>query len=219
MIGPLLLVCAALCAEPTWPEIRGPGWVHQATRQHEAAGKVEILRKVVAGIECFQGRATVPLDPEVMFEVASDIEGAMRWSTAGVTDAAILSRSATVIDYYQYLDVPGWTLSADRFWFLHGHVERANGAITFWWERLVDGGPYAAKYRQVVAAHPDAVEPPVDVGGWIFTPLEGGTRAQYMICSDVGGSVPTSLQHAATTRTLPDNVGDLVREAKKRVDP
>ncbi|MFH1463383.1 MAG: hypothetical protein ABIO70_03255 [Pseudomonadota bacterium] len=213
---PLLLVLAALAGTPTWPEMRTAGWVHEATRTHAAAGTVEILSKTVAGTECFQGRAKVQLEPEIMFQVASDIEGAMRWSTAGVTDAATLLRTDTIIDYYQYLDLPGWTLSADRFWFLHGHVERAGGAVTFWWERLVDGGPYAAKWQAVKAAHPSALEPPVNVGAWVFTPVEGGTRVQYMVCSNVGGSIPTSLQNTATTHTLPDNVGDLVREATRR---
>jgi hypothetical protein len=212
----LLLVSTALAAEPTWPEMQAPGWVHQSTRTHAAAGPVEILSKTIAGVECFQGRAKVQLAPEIMFQVASDIEGAMQWSTAGVTDAATLRRTDTVIDYYQYLDVPSWTLSADRFWFLYGHVERSNGAITFWWDRMVDGGPYRAKWEAVRAAHPSAVEPPVDVGAWVFTPVEGGTRVQYMVCSDVGGSVPDSLQSVATTRTLPDNIGDLVREATRR---
>ena len=36
------------------------------------------------------------------------------------------------------------------------------------------------------------------------------------ICTDAGGAIPQWLQRTTTRRTLPDTVGDLVREAKRR---
>ncbi len=219
LLGTLLVLTLTPFAHaetPTWSAIQSGGWVHHATRKHDVVGKVEVYAKTVAGVECFQGVTTTTYTPEQLLEVAADIEGAMRWSTAGVTEAATLKRTDTLLDYFQYLDVPGWTMANDRFWFLRGHIVRGDGAITFHWDRLVDGGPYAARYQQVIADHPDAVDIPMNVGGWVFTPVDGSTRIQYLICTNTGGSIPTAVQSVATTRTLPDNLGDIVREAAKR---
>jgi hypothetical protein len=212
----LLLAPAAQADPPRWSEIRSAGWTHHATRKNDVVGTVEVYAKVVAGVECFQGVTTTRYTPQQLFEVAADIEGAMQWSTAGVTDAKTLARTDTVLDYYQFLDIPGWTMAADRYWFLHGTIERSGGAIVFRWDRIVDGGAYAAFHQQVRAAHPDALEIPVNVGAWVFTPKDGATQLQYYVCSDTGGHVPTAVQGVATTRTLPDNLADVVREAGKR---
>jgi hypothetical protein len=217
---PLLIALALLpssrAADPSWAQIKTGGWTHYATRKHEAVGKVEVYSKLIDGVECFQGVATTPYTPEQLFEVAADIEGAKSWSTAGVTDARTLERTPTLLDYYQFLDVPGWTMANDRFWFLRGHIERSGGAITFHWERLIDGGPHAAFYQQVRQRHPSAVEVPVNSGAWVFTPAEGATRMQYFVCTTSGGNIPSAVQGVATTRTLPDNLGDVAREAAKR---
>ncbi len=212
----LTALSVAQAAAPTWDQIRTSGWVHHATRKNDVVGTVEVYSKTVAGIPCYQGVTTTTYTPEQLFEVAADIEGAMQWSTAGVTDAKTLARTATLLDYYQFLDIPGWTMASDRFWFLHGTIERSGGAITFRWDRLVDGGAYADFYQQVLERHPDAVEIPINVGAWVFTPKDGATQLQYYVCSHTGGSIPGAVQGVATTRTLPDNLADVVREAGKR---
>ncbi len=212
----LSLTPSSRAATPTWGEIYSSGWTHHATRKHDVVGTVEVYAKMVAGIECYQGVTTTRYTPDQLLEVAADIEGAMQWSTAGVTDAATLKRTDTLLDYYQFLDIPGWTMASDRFWILRGTIERNAGAIIFRWDRLVDGGPYAEFYQQVRQKHPDAVEIPINVGGWVFTPKDGATQVQYYVCSHTGGSIPSAVQGVATTRTLPDNLGDIVREAAKR---
>lgn len=212
----LLAAGVAWAGTPTWSQIVGKGWTHHTTREHDDAGKVEVYAKTVQDIPCFMGVTTTDLEPEGLYQVAADIEGTTRWSTAGVKEAEVLGQSGDTVDYYQYLDVPGWTLSNDRFWFLHGTTERNDGTIIFRWERLVEGGPYAERHQQVRSAHESAIEPPVNVGGWVFEPLENQTRIRYYICTDTGGAIPTSVQNMATTRTLPDTLGDCVREARKR---
>ncbi len=223
---PFYLVClsplmfapvSALAGSPSWSDvIAESGWTQISTRDHKDAGTIQVYKKTVSGTACFKGRATTDLDPQVMLEVAIDIPGTVRWSSAGVAEGEILSQSGTNIDYYQYLDVPGWTFSSDRFWFLTGVIEQSGDTTMFHWDRLVNGGPHAQRYNQVKAAHPDAIEPPVNVGGWQFTTTGASTLIQYYICTDTGGSIPAMVQNAATTRTLPDSVGDLVREARKR---
>ena len=212
----LSLSASAHAGTPQWSEVRASGWTHYATRKHDVVGTVEVYEKVVAGVECFQGVTTTSYTPEQLLDVAADIEGAIQWSTAGVTDAATLQRTDTLLDYYQFLDIPRWTMANDRFWFLRGHILRSGGAITFHWDRLVDGGPYAARYQQVFVDHPGAVDIPMNVGGWVFTPVAESTQVQYYICTNTGGSIPNAVQSVATTRTLPDNLGDIVREAAKR---
>jgi len=212
----LALAPIALAGTPQWSQIQTAGWTHLSTRKHDVVGTVEVYSKTIDGVDCFQGVTTTRYSPEQLLDVAADIEGAEQWSTAGVTDAATLKRTATQLDYFQYLDVPGWTMANDRFWFLRGEIERSGGAITFHWDRLVDGGPYADRFQQVLTDHPGAVEVPINVGGWVFTPVDGSTRLQYFICTHTGGSIPSAVQGIATTRTLPDNLGDVVREAAKR---
>jgi hypothetical protein len=128
----------------------------------------------------------------------------------------VLSSRGTSVEYSEYLDVPGWTMSSDRFWFLKGTVERTDPSIIFHWERLIDGGAHAARYAAVKAAHESAIEPPINVGAWTFTTTATGSEVKYYVCTDAGGSIPMAVQTAATRRTLPDTVGDLVREGRRR---
>ena len=71
---------------------------------------------------------------------------------------------------------------------------------------------------EVLAANPKAIEPPVNVGGWTFTPTATGSDILYYLCTDVGGSIPRAVQSAATKGTLPDTLGDLVSEAGRRAN-
>ncbi len=211
-----LPVTAAWAGAPSWSQISASGWTHHGTRQHDDAGTVQVYKKTIGELPCFQGVATTDPSPDALLDVAADIEGTLQWSSAGVAEAVTLKRGGSTLDYYQYLDVPGWTLANDRFWFLHGTIERSGGKIVFRWERADVTGAYAQRYQQVKAAHPKAIEPPTNSGGWVFSPTDQGTQIQYYICSDTGGVIPTAVQNAATTRTLPDTVGDLVREARRR---
>ncbi len=212
-----LLIAATALAAPTWSDISSySSWETYSTRSHAHAGDVQVLKGEIKGIPCFKGLAKTSVSGEALLDVAADIDGSIKWSSAGVTEAELLSKTPTTMEYYQYLDVPGWTLSADRFWFLTSNIEKSQGTIVFNWTHLVEGGAHSATWRRVKRAHPDAVEPPVNVGGWIFRREGSQTRIEYYICSDTGGSIPTAVQNAATTRTLPDTVGDLVKEAKRR---
>ncbi|MBN1335863.1 MAG: hypothetical protein JXB39_07865 [Deltaproteobacteria bacterium] len=216
---PLALLLLPVAAPgPAWTQIYQPGWTSHSVRQHPDAGPVEVLKRTVAGVACFAGTTLVDLPRAALLEVATDIPGSVHWSTAGVKEAETFARSANGLDFYQYLALPAWTLSSDRFWFLHGVVEQSPTVSIFRWDRLEGGGPYATRYEAVLEAHPGAVEPPVNAGGWVFAEDSGLTRITYYICSDVGGAIPIQVQTLATTRTLPDNVGDLVREARQRTE-
>lgn len=211
----LLVALPALAAAPTHAQMQAAQWTAVTTKNHADAGTIEISRATIEGIECFRGTATVDVPAGKLLEVVTDVEGAVRWSSAGVTEAKLLARAGDTLEYYQYLDVPGWTMASDRFWFVRSTVQQGS-KYTLQWSRLAEGGPHADTYRQVKTAHPDAVEPTVNVGGWYFEPVADGTRIAYEICTLPGGSIPTAVQNAATRTTLPDTVGDAVREARRR---
>lgn len=213
----LLITPTLASADPTWAEIQAfDDWIEHGTRDHDDAGKVDIWRTQTDETYCFHGLATVDVGAEVLWQVATDMESAKDWSSSDVAEAETLAVNGSIIEYYQYLDVPGWTMSKDRFWFLRGRTVREGAKITFSWERLIDGGPHAEKHAAVLEAHPNAIEVPVNSGAWVFEPSDDGTDVHYYICSISGGNIPEKLGMMVTTTTLPDNIGDLVREGRKR---
>ena len=213
----LLTAPSSASADPTWAEILAfDDWIEHGERDHADAGKVQIWRTQTDETYCFHGLATVDVDAEVLWKVATDMESAKDWSSSDVTEAETLAVRGDVIEYYQYLDVPGWTLSKDRYWFLRGRTTRDGAKITFSWERLIDGGDHADKHQAVREAHASAIEVPVNSGAWVFDSTTDGTDVHYYICSISGGQIPEKLGMMVTTTTLPDNIGDLVREGRKR---
>ena len=214
-LSTLALASPAFAAAPTWAQVNTEaGWVHDSVMTGETA-KIDVSTRTIAGTACFRARAQTHANPDKLLEVAADIEGSKQWSSAGLAEAKLLSKTGGQLDYYQVLDVPGWTMASDRFWFLHGTVERPAGSIFFRWERLEQGGAYRSQWQGVKTRYSSAVEPPVNVGGWVFTG-SGPVDIKYYICTDSGGSIPKTLQTAATRRTLPATVDDLVKEARKR---
>jgi hypothetical protein len=214
----MLLALAPLTASaaPTHSQIDAAAWSQVTTANHADAGTVTIWTVNLGGIDCFRGTATVDVAADKLLSVAADVEGAKSWSSAGLSEAKLLSKSGNKLEYYQYLDVPGWTMSADRFWFLQSTVESTPERSSLKWSSLVEGGAHSAFYQEVKTNHPDAVEPTVNVGSWVFEPQGDGTHVIYSVCTLPGGSIPTMVQNAATRKTLPDTVGDAIRAARKR---
>jgi len=219
-IGSLLIgfiLQSTAYAAPTWAEVEAvKDWDTLAEKRHKVAGTVSVFNKEVSGTPCFRAIASTKASPSIMMEVATDIIGSMKWSTAGLTRSEVLGRNGTSIDYLQYVDVPAWTFSSDRFWVLRGTTSQQGAEHQFTWHRIGEnGGPYSAKFLKV-QEETGAIEPPVNVGGWEFIPQESTTLVRYTICTDSGGSVPRGVQNMATKTTLPDTVGDLIRESLKR---
>jgi hypothetical protein len=187
-----------------------------ATKKHKDAGTVEVFNKTVQGTPCFRAIAQTQATPTAMMDVAMDIVGSLKWSTAGLTRSEVLADNGKSLDYLQYVDVPGWTFSSDRFWVLRGTASTQGTKQQFTWKRIGEkGGPHSKRFTEV-QEETGAIEPPVNVGGWEFIPGTASTTVRYTICTDSGGSVPRGLQNVATKTTLPDTVGDLIRESLKR---
>lgn len=212
----LILLAAAAFAVPTHEQIESAAWKQVATRDHADAGTVTVYQANIGGMDCFRGTAVTPAPMDKLLEVATDVPSATKWSTAGLTKSEVLGKHGSTMEYWQYLDVPGWTMSSDRFWFVTGTYSSSATLSYLRWDELASGGAYGTKYSEVKATYPDAVETVVNIGGWYFKPDAGGTLVDYDVCTDPGGSIPAAVQSAATRRTLPDTVGDLIREAKHR---
>lgn len=203
-------------AAPTHAGLEAASWAVVTTTTHKDAGEITIWKATISGVECYRGTATTDLPPQKLLAVVADINGATRWSTAGLTEARLLNKVGNRIEYYQYLDVPGWTMSSDRFWFLSSTLEDTPARAALHWEKLAEGGPHKAVWEEVKAAHPDAVEPTVNVGSWIFEKEGEAVAVRYSICTQPGGSIPIAIQNAATRKTLPNTIGDVIREARAR---
>lgn len=203
-------------AEPTHAAMDGASWQTLAHAESADAGPVDVYTARISGVDCFRGVATTSVAADDLLAVILDMDSAARWSTTGVSESRLIARTPTSIVYYQYLDLPGWTLSADRYWFLEASIARSPGRQEVAWGPLPAASPHQAERARFVAEHPDAVEPPTNVGSWRFETVPAGTRVTYSVCTQSGGSIPVALQNAASRRSLPDNLGDLIREARRR---
>lgn len=216
MIPTLTLLVAAAHAAPSHGELEAAAWEELGTRNHSEVGTVQILSASVGGLPCYQAVADTDVSTDVLLAIVSDPVAAMEWSSTKVSEAEILDRQPGHIDYYQHLQVPGWTMVQDRFWFSRGSVVHGEGWVAWQYQKLEEGGPHRARWEAHRAKHPKAVEPPVSVGTWKLAPTGSGTHIAYKMCTDVGGTLPGPVERVATRRTLPDTVADLVREGRRR---
>lgn len=213
------LLVAVAFGQPTHAAIDAASWKPLTTRNNDA-GAVGVSEATIGGITCFRGEVVAAAPVEHLMAAALDIPGCTRWSTAGVRESVVLAKGGDWFEYYQYLDVPAWTMASDRFWFLKLTHATTPSRGTIRWDRMGDrGGPHNARYEAVATANPSAVEPVLNIGGWTFETVQGGTRVDYRVCTNPGGSIPVMVQNAATRQTLPDTVADVVREAMRRAAP
>ena len=205
-------------AAPTHEQMDSAPWSFLADRPHSETGIVKVYQAPIEGITCFKAISVSPdVDGPTLMDVVTDVPATTRWSSAGITRSELLAQSGNSYTYFQFLDLPGWTLSSDRIWFLTAIADNQSSTRSWKWTRMDSKGIFAERYQKYKSANPNTIEPPVNVGAWYFRDLPEGVEVTYMICTDAGGTMPYALQNAATRKTLPDTVGDLVREAKKRL--
>ena len=198
---------------PTLSELLDPeGWEFQraVSSQH---GPIEVYQKSIQDFPCFQGRCQTNVPASIMFKIAGDAESAIEWSSANVEHAELLGKKGNRVDYYQYLSVP---ILSDRHWFLRGYHEDHGDHLRFHWEKLEQGGPHGERFKHYTALFPNAVEPIINVGAWIFRPVGEVTKVRYYICTHPGGYVPDMMQSVGTERTLPNNLRDMFTEGTRR---
>ena len=210
----------AFAGGPSWAEVASAdGWKLDSDNATDDAGDVQVFTRSLYDVPCYRALALAKgVNTRVMLDVTEDVKAATSYSTQGLSASTLLGVVNGWVDFDQYLDVPDWTFASDRFWFLRAREELVGAATgIFHWEKLDEGGPHHDAWLALKAEHPDAVEPPVNVGGWTFTMGSAGVNVEYRICTASGGSVPAAIQSAATRHTLPATVSDVVHEARRRL--
>lgn len=195
------------------------GWSAVDELKHQVLGPVSIAMKRIEGERCLRGRATASAPPEILYDVVTDMPAAKRFSREKLIASEVLSTSGGAVYYYQHLDVPGWTMAADRYWVLEGRSASEGTTRAFRWNRFDWRPRYPELAARIQREHPNAVEPDPNWGSWVFEPTSEGTRMHYYICSDPGGSIPGWVERAAATRSLPNTMADVVGEALRRMSP
>jgi hypothetical protein len=215
----LALLLAPPAAAATTAEFRAglantSGWEEVARKQVDDVGEILIRHKVIGGTDCLEGSATAAVSPDILLTISYDIPGQPGWSSWKVPVSATLKKTGSELDYYQVLDNP--PPIADRYWFLRGSYGRQGDDRVFTWELVDPVTTWPAALAEVKARFPDAVMTAVNVGDWTFSPVGGQTRIRYRICTDAGGNIPRWVGEIAAKSTLPTNIADAVKEAKKR---
>ena len=176
-------------------------------------GAVSVQIKIIGTTPCVQGQIAVAIPAKKIYEVITDIPAAKEFSSENLTASKLLEKTEAHLEYYQHLDTPGWTLSADRFWILRGHDISTENSMGFQWDRF----DWKPKYPELAKSiDKKSIEPVDNFGAWIFREKEGKTHATYYICSDPGGSIPYWIKKKAATQTLPGTIADVMREARQR---
>ena len=208
--------CATVWASDVTDLLADAGWEHFDT---VSAGEAGLLVIDVKRLEtpCLRVAARVDLPAEVLMDVVTDVPAAPQITRETLIASEVLRHSGDQMDYYQHLDVPGWTLAADRFWVLRGeNIQRPEGPM-FQWHRFEWSTDYPELAARLAAEHPSAIEPEVNWGAWTFEETDGTTHARYHLCSDAGGRLPRWVRKLAATRTIPATVEDVVRAARRRL--
>lgn len=190
------------------------GWEEIDRARVDDVGEVVVRHKAIGGQDCLEGSTSSVVSPDLMLQIATEIEAQPRWSSWDVVAATRLSAGQGSFDYYQVLDNP--TPIADRVWFLRATVSRRGEDRLFAWEQIDGAAAWPTAWADVNTRFPGVVPTTVNVGHWIFSPLGSATRVVYRICTDGGGSIPRWVGERAARATLPTNVADLVREANRR---
>ena len=211
-----LVLSLATAAEPRWDQLTtSTGWESVATKSSDF-GAVAVYHKKIDGIDCLTGVLNTDAKAETLMAVVHDVPSSLQWSSADLVYSETLGRSSGAIQFWQYINIPNWTLVADRFWVGEGRTSTVGESQKFRWNRLDATGAYPALVEKARATDSGAVEPPTNWGEWTFTPVNGQTEVIYRACADVGGRIPESVQRWIATQTLPDTIADLVREARRR---
>ncbi len=192
------------------------GWEEVTVAKTKDAGEVDIRLKVIEGGPCLRGTLQVNVPAKNLYDVVTDIPSAPSFSSEALHASRFLSQKEKHSEYYQHLDVPNWTMAADRYWVLRGTDLSTADTLVYQWDRFDWKASYPELAASIAAEHASAVEVSPNFGAWKFTEKDGTTHAKYYLCSNPGGNLPEWLQKAAATKTLPNTVADVVREARKR---
>ncbi|HCH63982.1 MAG: hypothetical protein CL927_12665 [Deltaproteobacteria bacterium] len=173
------------------------------------------------GLSAYMGVRDLPddVDPDRLWAVIIDIDQHVQ-----VGDKLVESKSfgghAGGPDSYQVLRAPRLLAGAQRYWFVHSHieldVEGTPGRNRRCWSNIPPGAA-AAERARVQARYPDATPITLTHGCWEVLPAAPGApaRLRYLTVSDPGGALARTAVGMLTTRTLPENIANFVDRARR----
>ena len=189
----------------------------------DAKGGVDVYKKTISGSEMpgFKGVKVVDVSSEILFSAINDFD-----NHAGLSDdiplirSKVLKRSGNTLHVFAYLDVPGWTLANDRYWFveakIYSNLNGRKGHHKQTWRQL-DSSLYPKQVQLARKLSKKAVQVELNHGSWETIPLKNGkTKLVYRVLSSPGGKIPSGAQALATGQTLPANLLQFEAEAKRR---
>lgn len=216
MVGLALAIGSGLALAGGWRDLLGDsGWNRLSSRNTEF-GEVTVDLKYLGELPCLRGITHTDVSPDVLFGVAADVSAAVRISSADLKESKKLRANADgTVDYYQFLAVP---IVADRFWVVRGRDASSvtSGGRAYAWERVDADSNFPSLRAELTERWGTIVETPINYGVWTFVPQGAATQVRYHICTDSGGTLPQSIQQAAARSTMPDNMADVIREARRR---
>jgi hypothetical protein len=212
-------MCALLCSDALAGDAfdaltASDDWKPLTSRRSDY-GDIAVSMKYLGHVPCIRAEVDLPITPQELLGVVVDVEGMLGWGDDALVDSEIVYVRDDAPAWYQRAEMPAWSFLHDRVWFMASTITRGEDTLRITW-RPAQGAEMDAVRARVKAAHPKAVEPPVNYGQWTAHATPAGLSGRYEICVDGGGAIPLALQRAITTRTLPDGMDDLVREAQRR---
>ena len=137
-----------------------------------------------------------------------------------LVESKVFARHEGGMDSYQVLRAPPLMASAQRYWFVHSHVESDVDATKGRQRRCWSHIPSAlasAERAAVQARHPNASLISLTHGCWEVIPAAPGApaRLRYLTVSDPGGTLARKAVQLFTTRTLPENMANFVEHAQQ----
>ena len=208
----------ALAEDPYFDGIN-EGWEDVATRKLKSGERILIQKKRFQGVQC--GRASVDVGgttSRLMFQVITDVPAVPDYVSETMVASRFLKSPGDWDIYYQHLDLPAWTFSANRYWILRGDNKSSGDKLEYRWNRIEWREQYPELVKEIERDFPNAIEPPLNFGSWQFTEANGLVHSVYTLCNDPGGALPKWIVERAALSNLPGVVYDIVSEARKRAN-
>ena len=198
------------------------GW---SAHRRSAREGVDVFKKDLAGFDilAFRGEKVVAASSDVLFDLLVDFRAHVGMSErVPLALSDVLKQQGNVVEFFQLVDTPGWTMARDRGWFNRAIISRnysgVQGHHRQTWMTL-SPEHYPEHWQKVLERYPRVLHLPFSYGSWEVIPLgPSSTRLIYRVITHPGGRVPKGLQEFVTGKTLPDNLLQFEEAALQRAE-
>ena len=196
------------------------GWTPISSDASVGVSVYEKRLKTV-GLTGFMGVRDLPagLDVDKLWALIVNIDEHVHVGDK-LVESKVFARHDGGMDSYQVLRAPPLMASAQRYWFVHSHIESdvdgTKGRQRRCWSHI-PSALASAERAAVQARYPNASPISVTHGCWEVIPAAPGApaRLRYLTVSDPGGTVARKAVQLLTTRTLPENMANFVKHAQQ----